>query len=376
MLHIQSFLREGGTPESLLDKYKVTSSRHDKYNNLVLFKYDMVDSPMGEPIVQECRGIILDEANDWAIVSRPFDKFFNLGEGHAKPIDWKTAKVFEKVDGSLATLYVYDGAWHMATSGSADAGGNVGLAGFTFEELFWRVYHEVALAKVMDPEENHHILPPLDCNICFFFELTSLYNKIVVKHDKANLTLLGARDLTTQRELTVEEAHQFFPDFDRVKEFPLGSFEECIATFEHMSPLAQEGYVVCDANFNRVKVKHPGYVALHHMRDGLSSKRALIEVVRSGEIDEVVVAFPEYETLLMEAKGRLDTLVSELETSYDAIKHIENQKSFALEAVKTRCPSALFAFRAKKVSSVRKFLASSLPIDSVMKLLNYKTNGE
>ena len=42
---------------------------------------------MDNPIVQQARGIILDEAKDWKVVARPYDKFFNLGEGNAAPID-------------------------------------------------------------------------------------------------------------------------------------------------------------------------------------------------------------------------------------------------------------------------------------------------
>ncbi len=59
---------------------------------------------MGEKIVQQCRGIILDEANNWQIVSYPYDKFFNYEESYAPQLDWSTAKIFEKLDGSLMTL--------------------------------------------------------------------------------------------------------------------------------------------------------------------------------------------------------------------------------------------------------------------------------
>jgi hypothetical protein len=54
---------------------------------------------MHEPIVRESRGVILDEADDWRVVARAFDKFFNYGESGADEIDWGTARVQEKVDG-------------------------------------------------------------------------------------------------------------------------------------------------------------------------------------------------------------------------------------------------------------------------------------
>jgi len=372
---LQNFLRSGGTIEDLATKFAIKTNRHSKYNNLVLFKYDMIESPMVSTLVQECRGVILDEKNNWEIVSRPFDKFFNYGEGHAKNIDWTTAKVQEKVDGSLATIYVYDNAWHIATSGTCDAGGLVNDFGFTFAELFWKTF-----------EQYDIVLPNKNCSMSFMFELTSQYNKIVVRHTQPGLTLLGGRNLLTQQEITAETALKFFqswdPDkrtgvrraFDKlhaVKEYPLTSFEECIATFPSIDPTSQEGYVVVDGNFNRVKVKSPAYVALHHMKDALGSAKALVTVALNGEIDEVIVSFPEFKEELTIAKAKIYDLVVELETAYDKIKHHTLQKDFALEAIKTRCSSALFAVRGGKSPSIRSHL-QKMSIDSIMSVLGYK----
>jgi len=72
-LEVQKFLRSEGLA-ALEEKYKIIARRHGEYPNLVCLKYHMIDSPMGERISQECRGLILDEDNDWAVVARPFDK--------------------------------------------------------------------------------------------------------------------------------------------------------------------------------------------------------------------------------------------------------------------------------------------------------------
>lgn len=47
--------------QNTIDKYKLISRRHKDFNNLVLLSYNMIESPMAEKIVQEARGIILDE---------------------------------------------------------------------------------------------------------------------------------------------------------------------------------------------------------------------------------------------------------------------------------------------------------------------------
>lgn len=111
-LLLQQHLRAGNAPDSL-DEKVIKHRRHGKYSNLVLFKYGIMAN-FSDPIVCECRGIVLDENDNWNVVSRAFDKFFNHGEGHAANIDWDTARVQEKLDGSLCVMYHYDGAWHVA----------------------------------------------------------------------------------------------------------------------------------------------------------------------------------------------------------------------------------------------------------------------
>ncbi len=253
-LAIQTFLRSGGSLESLLERYAVKHRRHGLHRNLILFKYDQIASPFAEPIVRECRGIVLDEMNHWAVVSRAFDKFFNYGEQLAASIDWSTARVQEKVDGSLCTLYFYASEWHVATTGTPDASGDLHLAGRTFASLFWEVFDLDRLFRA-------------DTALAYYFELTSPFNRIVVRYGEPGLTLLGARNVVTGEEVTVKEAHERLGASDAiaiVREHSLNSVEAIVASFDAISPLAQEGYVVVDAAFSRIKLKHPGYVALHH----------------------------------------------------------------------------------------------------------------
>ena len=140
---IQEYLRTKTLAELNAD-LGIKATRHKTYPNLVLLKYDQIDSPQAHPIVVECRGLILDEANDWEVVCRPYDRFFNYGDGHASDIDWTTARVYEKLDGSLMMLYWYDEKWHVASSGTPDAGGQVNQeTGLTFADLFWKTWNDL-----------------------------------------------------------------------------------------------------------------------------------------------------------------------------------------------------------------------------------------
>jgi hypothetical protein len=120
-LALQTLLRSHGLDG--LTEIFIKARRHPLFPHLICFKYDQRRSPMAEPAVQDARGLILDESDDWAVVSMSFRKFFNLGEPLAADLDWSSARVEEKLDGSLLVLYPYAGTWQVQTSGTPDAGG-------------------------------------------------------------------------------------------------------------------------------------------------------------------------------------------------------------------------------------------------------------
>jgi hypothetical protein len=318
---------------------------------------------MGEKVVQHARGVILNESDNWAVVAWPFNKFFNYGEGHAHQIDWSKALVQEKADGSLAIVYFYDGRWHMATSGTPDASGEVGGSGISFADYFWSAFDGYNACALLRSNK-------VDPDITFCFELIGPLNRVVVVHSTPGVILLGARNRITGQEYSASEANKlFFHDTAvAVREFALSSIEEILASFETISPLSQEGYVVFDGE-GRAKFKHPGYVALHHAKDGMTNK-AFVEIVRRGEVSEVLVAFPEFQPLMEEAQRRYSAFLVQVEADYERLKEIPVQKAFAEEALKTRCSGALFAVRSKKAPSCKAFL-QNMQIDKLLEYLGY-----
>lgn len=360
---VQNYLRNGGSLKELTEKYAIKIKRHSIYPNLCQAKYDQIASPMGDPIVQSCRGIILNETQDWDIVARPFDKFFNEGEGHAAKIDWNTARVQEKLDGSLAIVYFYRGTWHMATSGTPDGSGQVGSHGMTFSELFWKTW-----------EDLNYDIDDLGTGCTYMFELMTKYNRIVVPHEQSRIVLLGVRHTLSGKEIptgTVEaairDARNYRPpesarsiaamgetvQFPVVREFPLHDSESIQKSFEMMDGLHQEGYVVVDHDFHRIKVKHPQYVAYHHLVGSLTPKKVL-EAVRHGESPEILSYFPEWKAEFDDIGGKLAVLVQKYEDAYKSVKAIPVQKDFAIAVQKLGLPTAPFF-------AVRKSEQAALP---------------
>jgi T4 RnlA family RNA ligase len=357
-LHIQTYLRSGNSLGDLKAEYGIDAKWSERHDGLVLFKYDQIESPEAHPIVCECRGIILDEAHNWDIVARPFDRFFNWGSSNCAQIDWSTARVQEKVDGSLMTVYYYGGQWNVASSGNPDAAGEVNGFGFTFNDLFWKTWEEQGFSA------QH-----LHTNFTYIFELTSPYNRIIVPHKEAKLTALGLRNRDSGVEYPVSILESIFPV---VQEFPLQSIEDVLSSFSNFEGLNQEGYVIVDGAFNRIKVKHPGYVALHRMKDSLTAtKKNLVEIVRQNEGEEFLTYFPEFKESYTDIKDRFYNLANELSLMWDEAKKETDRKSFAAVATKTRLPAALFAMLDKRVATIREYLAG-MQIDHLQRALGVK----
>jgi RNA ligase len=343
-MELQDYLTNQGLTE-LAQEFNIKVNRHSQMDNLVCLKYSQIESPMGEKIVQQCRGIILDEANNWSVVSYPYDKFFNYGEGHAPKLDWNTAKVYEKLDGSLMTLYFYQGEWRVQSSGMADAAGAVADFGYTFAQLFWKVWQELGYQL------------PQDTEYCFMFELTTPFNRIVVRQYQNDLVLHGVRNLQT---LTESDPHVWGNKYGWrvVKTYPLQTLDEIIAVSNHLDPMDLEGYIVCDAQFKRIKIKSPQYVAIAHLRSGFSSRR-ILEIVATNEGEEFLNYYPEWRDLYHKIRGKYDALVEEIEAQYQQYQAIPVQKDFALAVKHLPYSGILFNLRGGKTTSVRESLAQT-----------------
>jgi hypothetical protein len=330
-LEVQEYLRKNGL-NALCDSYQVMARRSILHPNLVLLKYDQINSPMGEKIVQQCRGIIFDETDNWKVISRPYDKFFNHEEGHAAKIDWSTAKVFEKLDGSLMTVYWYDGLWRVSTSGTPDGAPEVNGTGKSFATLFWEVWKEL----------GYHL--PINPDLCYMFELMTPWNRVVVRHEKNRIVHHGARFLSDgMDEMYPFNGGECF-GWEVAKTFDLSNLDGVLAAAKELNPIEAEGYIVVDHMFRRVKVKSPAYVALHHVISNMS-KRKLLEFMKVGEASEVIAYYPEWAPVLKELDEKIAALVKEAEDYYDTIDEISDQKDFAHWALKFKHPAALFTKR-------------------------------
>ena len=299
----------------------------------ILFKYNQVDSDFGNPIVRECRGLILDAK--FKPVCVPFFKFGNYGESYCPDIDWTSARVQEKIDGSLIKVWFYDGKWKVSTNGTIDAyKSEIGQPIFSLLDIPFKTFGELFDVASKNAGLDYS---KLDKNKTYMFELVSPYNKVVVPYKDTTIYHIGTRNNDTLEELEEDIGVQ------KPKHFNLHTLQECIETTKVM-PYSEEGYVVVDKNWNRVKIKSPQYVAVHHLKNnGDLNIASLVQLIRANEIGEFCTYFPEYKEIILKLDDEIKNIIQDLENGLDAIKdkQFETKKDFALK-VKDKKFSAFY----------------------------------
>ena len=330
MNEVQKFLQSNDVAKLEEDPYNI---RIKQDGERFLFSYHPYDSDLTLPLVQQCRGLILDRSEGWSIVSPGFPKFFNIGDSeHASDIDWDTACIQEKVDGTCVILNDNGSGWGAHTLGTFDASGRVPLPGadtgsISYCHLFFDTFEELYGLEKLDA---------LDPDRSYVFELCTPLNQIVKQYDRRRIVLVSIRDRDTLQELPV---HEHAPSFVEVPfEIPVQDKER---VFEHLDTLDpdDEGFVVVDSQFRRLKVKQESYLKRHDMRDHLVSgeKTDFLNVVHEDLQDELIEFFPHSKEKIQAAEEAYHAAVRNLERIFREVrgpetdpKDGESRKRFAL----------------------------------------------
>ena len=329
MIEIINFIREHDNWEELLSSppYSLSIKRKD---TRILFKYSQIDSDFSLEIVREARGLILEDKT-WNVVCYPFKKFFNYGESYADEINWETAKVTSKEDGSLIKVYFYNGEWRVGTNSTIDAEDAVLNSPYyrNFRELF-----DVAANNCKFDFDR------LDPNYTYLMELCSRHNTIVVPYNEPKLFHIGTRNNITYEEVEVDIG------IEKPKQYMLSSLDDCIAmaaTFD----FTKEGFVVVDKNYHRVKVKSEDYVRVHRLaNNGSITLERAIDLIRMNELEEFLVYCPQYTDFINDVRHRFNKFYSDIYFNVNMAliekMDCETRKDFAAAAKTFKYPMVWF----------------------------------
>lgn len=283
----------------------------------VFITYMIEDShTFDSPLARECRGIVFDKETG-KCVSRPFHKFFNVGQNQyamKENIDWKNAVISNKWDGSMAIPHLINDKiiWRTKKSFYSGVADQI--------NRYWQGLDTTTRESV-----EAMIKFEIDINRTCIFEFVSPDNRIVVHYTSTQLQLLAIRSNHTGRYVH----YSGNPD-------ELNSFDENILT-EIEGDKDVEGCVIFDGK-ELYKQKTDWYQKRHKVLSKLSAK-FIVNTILDGKMDDVIsfmkeLTMPERIAELEKAWGmvvvRYREEYADAHSLYDSVKNIVDRKEFAL----------------------------------------------
>ena len=334
--------------------------------NAWMLNYNLFESELSNSVVKACRGTIVQVLDDGTVNSLclPYYKFFNYGDVNGDTIDWNTAVVHEKIDGQLIKMFKYKGQNYWCTNGSPNVETPLDYTDekiHNYKELLFEAIRkdlkQPTVAAWSDDNGNFYCkdidwVNKVPDGWTLMFELTSPYNRIIVEYKEIKLWFHGARDENGIEHDPEEIAERFGIPYEIPKQFDFKNFDQAFEAIKNWKGLENEGLVVCDADFHRVKVKCDDYLKVKFIRD-VSTPKGIFWIVISEEYDDLA-SHPEIQELAEKQKDELLEVMNKFRKLHkeitDARSRFEDQKSYALW-VKKELPSlSRFYFSAAKKS--------------------------
>ena len=358
--------------ERLNKEYRIKVKKDETY---AIFNY-APECDFFSPIVQEARGIIID-TETLSVVCWPFRKFGNHVESYADTIDWSTARVLEKVDGSIIKLW-FDAKiekWQFSTNATirAEKANIEDCIGLCFD-------------TVIKKSDNYSDIPfdTLNKNYTYIFELVSPETQVIIKYPTASLFHLGTRSNLTGEEFNTDIG------IKKPASYPITSLEECIKaaiilnrnenTEKTPNEISGEGFVVVDGNWNRVKIKSPDYIMKHRFHQVRSvAKYDCISMILNGDSTvstlcennpNLIPLFKYYDYKLAELKYQAAQMAKLARNLYE--EYGRDRK--ALAAIISKHKLSIIGFRAITCTDKGEDILLDLTVDKLAKLIpDYET---
>lgn len=327
---------------------------------LSLFKYG-IGADFSDPIVCEARGIIIDHRT-LDVVCWPFKKFFNIQEPNAAEIDWNTAKVQDKIDGSLIKVW-YDWqftTWRASTMSTINASTASTQIGRTFYDLFCSAINFKSIRWYDMSKLNTYL-----------FELVSPETQVVIRYPVTKIWHIGTINNLTGEDIICDIG------IEHPIEYPLATLDDCMSAVEHLNEdgLEKEGFVVVDGNFNRVKIKTPEYLEMHRsVNNHMLSPDRYVALIASHpeDIDNMCNIFPQHERMLRYYQWQLAELKFRVNEIIEMARRVQeeynNQRKIIAEHI-NKSRYSYFGFKALDTNLTAEEMIQALTPKQIVKFL-------
>ncbi|AGN30134.1 RnlA RNA ligase 1 and tail fiber attachment catalyst [Vibrio phage nt-1] len=308
------------------------------------------------PDALEARGIMfqLDENDEMIrIVSRPMEKFFNLGENpFTMDLDLTTTvQLMDKADGSLISTYL--------------TGDNFALKSKT------SIYSEQAVAanRYIKHVDNRDLWEFCDdCaaqNFTVNMEWCAPNNRIVLEYTEPKLIILNIRDNETGQYVSFDDIP--IGALTRIKKWLVDEYDPMTAHVDDFVETLKakkgiEGMILRLASGQSVKIKTTWYVDLHAQKDSVNSPKKLVTTILNKNHDDLYALFADDKPTIERIREFDDHVSKKVVESFHAVsqyytknRHL-SRKDFAIAGQKALKPwefgVAMIAYQNQTVEGV------------------------
>lgn len=244
-------------------------------------------------IRRECRGLAFN-TDTGVLTSRPFHKFFNVGENASMDVPLlgfdRPHVVQDKVDGSMLRP--------IPTADGMRWGTKAGITDTAMLAEAWLVdkphYTDMAIVYAIH-------------GYTLLFEYVSPENRVVVDYGKRDMILLAIRDNYAGTYLdhaqVVRAGNEYGIPVVSVYDPVEGDPTAYVSAVKDSDDL-DEGIVIQWENGHRAKVKTETYSILHKVKEAGRTERTLIIAIFEGKVDDLLPLLPE------EDRARVQKFVS------------------------------------------------------------------
>lgn len=353
------------------DEFKVAEKDDYTVINYIVafedtFKWDSND-PVGSAIRRECRGLIFNL--DGVLLSRPYAKFFNVGEREETQLNkinlYEPHVVLEKLDGSMIRPIPDKEGFRLATkAGVTDVAMNAEV--FIGDKSHYSTFIKKCIQKQITP----------------IFEWCSRKNRIVVDYPEDQLILTGLRynndglyvDYQTMLNYATAWNIPVVKAVDGLSVQNIDLFVNQVREWDD-----GEGIVLRFDTGHMVKVKADQYVLRHKTKEQINSEKNVINVILDDSVDDLIpLLTPEDANRLQEFQHsfwvNVENVCVDIQDTYKKIDNGQSQKDFATLVVPSLLPQYQpFMFKLRKgfaikdlvLEQIRKSSGSQSKIDNV-----------
>lgn len=347
----------------LKNKPYCVTIKSPKYNkDWYMFSYNQFDSDFYNEVVKCCRGTVLEVKGRLfkriRPICLPLKKFGNYGEGYCDPIDVESATIRDKVDGILVKCSVLDGRTYWFTNNGFDWTMKFGTD-FSFDDgeeatklaenfgdlLEYALYRKLNIPRVTVVGKYRDITKSLNRiynmenswlsripnNYTLCFELVSPRNRIICKYPETKVVFLFARDNITGQEITPEEmVARYGIPYETPKIYDCKTLKDVQEMLKSFKGLEQEGVVVCDKYFHRVKMKCESYLQLKYAVDN-DKPKVIFKAVLEKSTDDLLAALPTLQESVDKMIADIENFKKSYKNFYDFLKGFgyTDKKEFA-----------------------------------------------